>query len=99
MQVLKNTAAELVSIAATELFAPAVLSADEVCAMLEYPPDGAMGDLALPCFKLSKSLRRSPMEIASRLSERISHPPSLLSRRWADTSTLKRTPPLSLLAW
>ena len=74
MQTLKNTAAELVSLAACELFAPAVLSADEVRTMLEYPPDGAMGDLALPCFKLSKSLRRSPMEIASRLAEKLSHP-------------------------
>ena len=74
MQKLKNIAAELVSQAASELFAPAVLSSDDVRAMLEYPPDGAMGDLALPCFKLSKSLRRSPMEIASRLAEKISDP-------------------------
>ena len=74
MQILKNTAAELVSEAAGKLFAPATLTADDVREMLEYPPDGAMGDLALPCFKLSKSLRRSPMEIASRLAEAISHP-------------------------
>ena len=74
MQILKQTAAELVSAAAGELFAPATLTADDVREMLEYPPDGAMGDLALPCFKLSKSLRRSPMEIASKLAERISHP-------------------------
>ena len=74
MQILKNTAAELVSAAASELFAPATLTADEVRAMLEYPPDGSMGDLALPCFKLSKSLRRSPMEIASKLAEKLSHP-------------------------
>jgi len=74
MQILKNTAAELVSAAAEELFAPATLTPSDVREMLEYPPDGAMGDLALPCFKLSKSLRRSPMEIATRLSEKISHP-------------------------
>lgn len=74
MLILKNTAAEIVSSAASELFAPAVLTADEVRSMLEYPPDGSMGDLALPCFKLSKSLRRSPMEIASRLAEKLSHP-------------------------
>ena len=74
MQILKNTAAQIVSSAACELFAPAVLTVDEVCTMLEYPPDGSMGDLALPCFKLSKSLRRSPMEIASKLAEKLSHP-------------------------
>ena len=74
MQILKNTAAELVSRAVDALFAPATLAPDDVFEMLEYPPDGAMGDLALPCFKLSKSLRRSPMEIAAKLAEAISDP-------------------------
>ena len=74
MQILKQTAAELISSAIGTLFSPAELSATELATMLEYPPDGAMGDLALPCFKLSKSLRRSPMEIASRLAETLSHP-------------------------
>ena len=70
MQILKNTAAELVSRAVDALFAPATLAPDDVFEMLEYPPDGAMGDLALPCFKLSKSLRRSPMEIAAKLARK-----------------------------
>ena len=74
MQILKNTAAELVSAAASRLFAPATLTPAEVYEMLEYPPDGAMGDLALPCFKLSKSLRRSPMEIAAKLAEAVADP-------------------------
>jgi len=74
MQILKQKAATLVSEAANALFAPASLSADEVLAMLEYPPDTAMGDLALPCFKLSKTLRRSPIQIAASLAERISSP-------------------------
>ena len=39
--------------------------------MLEYPPDTSMGDLALPCFKLSKVLRSSPVKIAEMLSENI----------------------------
>ena len=39
--------------------------------MLEYPPDTSMGDLALPCFKLSKVLRSSPIKIAEVLSENI----------------------------
>lgn len=74
MKLLKNTAAVLVSAAAEELFVPATLPAEEVEAMLEYPPDTAMGDLALPCFKLSRTLRRSPTEIAARLAEKVSHP-------------------------
>ena len=39
--------------------------------MLEYPPDTSMGDLALPCFKLSRALRTSPVKIAEVLAESI----------------------------
>ncbi|MBR4296109.1 MAG: arginine--tRNA ligase [Clostridia bacterium] len=44
------------------------LNASAIADMLEYPPDAAMGDLALPCFKLSKTLRRSPVQIAETLA-------------------------------
>ena len=71
MQFLKQKAASLVSAAAEKLFAPATLSAEDVFSMLEYPPDTEMGDLALPCFKLSKTLRRSPVQIAAALAEEI----------------------------
>ena len=37
------------------------LDAAAIADMLEYPPDTNMGDLALPCFKMSKALRRSPV--------------------------------------
>ena len=47
------------------------LTVAEVAAMLEYPPDPAMGDLALPCFKLSKQLRRSPVQIAAAVAPAI----------------------------
>ncbi|MBO7150211.1 MAG: arginine--tRNA ligase, partial [Clostridia bacterium] len=50
-----------------ETFPAATLTEDTLLDMLEYPPDPAMGDLALPCFKLSKELRRSPMQIADML--------------------------------
>ena len=49
----------------------AELTVDELAAMLEYPPDATMGDLALPCFKLSKSLRRAPVMIAQTLAEKM----------------------------
>ncbi len=42
-----------------------------IAGYLEYPPDPAMGDLAFPCFRLSKMLRRSPVQIASALAEQL----------------------------
>ena len=44
------------------------MTATDVAALLEYPPDPTMGDLALPCFKLAKALRRSPVQIAATLA-------------------------------
>lgn len=44
-------------------------AAEELCAMLEYPPDNTMGDIALPCFKLSRTLRKAPPVIASSVGE------------------------------
>ena len=45
------------------------MSAEDIAGMLEYPPDSGMGDLAFPCFKLSKALRRSPVQIAANIAE------------------------------
>lgn len=36
--------------------------------MLETPPNPEMGDVALPCFKLSKIMRKAPAQIAAELS-------------------------------
>ncbi len=52
----------------------AALSVEDVERMLEYPPDAKMGDLALPCFKLSKILRNAPVRIATQLAEGFSVP-------------------------
>ncbi len=49
--------------------AEADISAADIALWLEYPPDVNMGDLAFPCFRLSKTLRRSPVQIASALAE------------------------------
>ncbi|MDH4123529.1 MAG: arginine--tRNA ligase [Thermoplasmata archaeon] len=35
---------------------------------IEIPPDAAMGDLAVPCFLLSKNLRKPPQKIAEELA-------------------------------
>ena len=69
MQTIKLRIAEKISSAVLSINAEAVLNAQDVAAMLEYPPDSNMGDLAFPCFKLSKVLRRSPVQIAAAMTE------------------------------
>lgn len=42
----------------------------ENCAMLmEYPPNPELGDLALPCFKFAKKLRKNPQQIAHDIAQ------------------------------
>jgi arginyl-tRNA synthetase len=38
---------------------------------LEIPPDPKLGDLAFPCFKLAKALRKGPPQIAAQLVQEI----------------------------
>ena len=71
MLTLKKNTASLIADAVASGFGEGLLSAEEIFAMLEYPPDRTMGDIALPCFRLSKSLRRSPVQIAQMLAEAI----------------------------
>lgn len=68
MQTLKKKTAGMIVSAAAELFPGTELTEEAVLPMLEYPPDKTMGDLALPCFRLSKTLRRSPVQIAEALA-------------------------------
>ena len=44
----------------------------EIAAWLEVPPDTKLGDYAFPCFKLSKALHKSPVQIADQLASSIS---------------------------
>ena len=53
-------------------FSSIEIEPEDIATMLEYPPDSTMGDLALPCFKLSKTLRRSPVQIAQIIADGIS---------------------------
>ncbi len=64
MLTLKRRTAKLICEAVKEKFGENLLTDEEIFAMLEYPPDSSMGDIALPCFRLSKALRRSPVQIA-----------------------------------
>ena len=67
MLTLKKKTADMLADCIAKNFGENILTSDEIFGMLEYPPDANMGDVALPCFKLSKSLRRSPVQIAETL--------------------------------
>lgn len=69
MQNFKKLISEKILETITANFSGAVLTTEEIARMLEYPPDTTMGDIALPCFKLSKSLRRSPVQIAQTIAD------------------------------
>ena len=71
MQNIKKRIAERIVESVLAVSADAQLNASDVSAMLEYPPDPNMGDLAFPCFRLSKVLRRSPVQIALALAEKL----------------------------
>ena len=45
------------------------LSAEEIENYIEIPPNKEMGDFAFPCFKLAKSLKKSPQDIAKQIGE------------------------------
>ncbi len=69
MQTLKLTIAEQCVDRLRALNPDGAPAAADLAAMLEYPPDPKMGDLALPCFKLSKTMRRSPVQIAAAIAD------------------------------
>ncbi len=48
------------------------LAKEDVLSMLEVPADRKMGDLALPCFKLSRTLKKAPPAIAAEICEKLS---------------------------
>ncbi|MBO4791815.1 MAG: hypothetical protein J5592_05975, partial [Clostridia bacterium] len=61
MLFVKKHIADRISAAAPALFGGTGLGADSLLELLEYPPDSSMGDIALPCFKLARTLRQSPV--------------------------------------
>lgn len=48
-----------------------ILAKEEIEKLVEIPPDSEMGDYAFPCFRLSKSLKKSPNLISQELAEKI----------------------------
>jgi len=54
-----------------QLLTKAGLKEQQVADLLETPPDPALGDLALPCFKLAPVLKKDPSAIAAELAAKI----------------------------
>ena len=59
------------AILCTALAAASGLDEDQIGSMIETPPNPEIGDFALPCFKLAKSLRKAPPAIAADLKEKL----------------------------
>lgn len=58
----------LMKLAAAQIAPLTGLTQEEVCRLLEVPPQEEMGDAAFPCYTLAKSLRKAPAIIASEIA-------------------------------
>lgn len=65
---MKRIIAQRIAGAAKSSFEGCAMEAQDVAAMLEIPPEKKLGDYALPCFKLSRTLRKAPPAIAAALA-------------------------------
>ncbi|MDR3051619.1 MAG: arginine--tRNA ligase [Oscillospiraceae bacterium] len=68
---IKTRIAAQISQSLTTLYGQEALDPAAVAALLETPPDPAMGDCAFPCFTLARTLRKAPPMIAQALAEAI----------------------------
>ncbi len=44
------------------------LPEEDILQVIEYPPNLSLGDLAIPCFKFAKALRKNPAQIAEQIA-------------------------------
>jgi len=51
------------------------LDQSEIAKLIEIPQDSKMGDYAFPCFRLAKTMRRAPAQIAAELAGKIAGDP------------------------
>ena len=65
---LKKRIAETLATTLASMTTAATPDADELATLLEYPPDSTMGDLALPCFRFAKVMRKAPKMIAEAIA-------------------------------
>ena len=74
MNKFKDTVAKDLLSVLTDISADINLTVDDISSMFEYPPDSNLGDIAFPCFKLSRILRKAPPVIAKEISEKFESP-------------------------
>ena len=72
MQKIKELIAKEIAGEIVKINPASEITKEDVLGMFEYPPDNSLGDIALPCFKLSKILRMAPVKIADGLASAIS---------------------------
>ena len=53
----------------------------EVINMIEIPKEKEMGDYAFPCFKLAKTLRKSPQIIAEEINKEIKIDENIIEKK------------------
>ena len=70
MNNFKNIVARDMLSCLNEISSEINLTNDDILSMFEYPPDSSLGDIAFPCFKLSRVLRKAPPIIAKEISDR-----------------------------
>lgn len=68
---MKQRIAEQIATSTQKCFEGCGLCCSDLAAMLETPPDKKLGDYALPCFRLAKTLRKAPQMIAVALAEKM----------------------------
>ena len=68
----KQQTAKIIASALAELGVTEGFDENSVVTMLEYPPSPENGDLAFPCFRLSRTLRKAPPMIASDIKAKLS---------------------------
>ena len=56
------------------------ISKEELETYIEIPKDTKMGDYALPCFKLAKQMKKSPVMIAEEIKSKIEMPNEYISK-------------------
>ena len=71
MDFMKKKTAAVVYDAITSLGFGDATDIGQITDMLEYPPSPENGDLAFPCFRLSKVMRKAPPMIANELKEKL----------------------------
>jgi arginyl-tRNA synthetase len=74
MLVIKGELAQNIAQIIKKINDQAELDSKSILGMLEYPPDEKMGDIALPCFKLSRTLRMAPVKIAETIAAELNLP-------------------------